>query len=493
MSNNMLKKRLTRDLKTKSWLSLENATMFVSALCIAALFMVGGADNATGDESTYTPPPTGNEVVPTSGASTSQSVNDLVSDALAFKAMLSSSQQATLEQAYTTNLARKWSNLPCGAGCRNGIQFGTLTSEQLAAAYKVIKSVLGSSANEGSDEFYQTTLSEAYLHANGGGNGYDTTLRWICFLNTPSTTGAWMLQFGGHHYAANIAFKDGHVIGATPFFMGLEPKTFTLNGTTYAPLDDEHDGLATMLASLTSSELASAKLTSTFNDCSMIPGESNGGNGNFPSTKVGVACSSLTTEQKALVISAIKHYTNDMDDATAASVMSVYQKEIDATYIAYTGSGISGTASSFLNASSNYVRIDGPSVWVEFSCQNGIVIKGQIHYHTVWRDHNHDYGLDLLGSAIDTTSVTSGVASNRSKNCFALNPNPTTSGIHATLIDEVKNASVSVIDMNGKTVYSDKNFTGQKIDIDLHTLAKGQYILVVKDKAHSFSAKFVRQ
>jgi hypothetical protein len=38
------------------------------------------------------------------------------------------------------------------------------------------------------------------------------------------------------------------------------------------------------------------------------------------------------------------------------------------------------------------VRIDGPGVWIEFVCQNGIVYQGQIHYHTVYRDHTRDYG-----------------------------------------------------------------------------------------------------
>ncbi|MGC4056592.1 MAG: DUF3500 domain-containing protein [Chitinophagaceae bacterium] len=103
----------------------------------------------------------------------------------------------------------------------------------------VIQAALGTGTNDGYDEFHKNYIAEAYLHAAGGGSGYDTTLRWISFLNTPSETGAWMLQFGGHHYAANISFNNGHVIGATPFFQGLEPKSFTWGSDTYAPLDDE--------------------------------------------------------------------------------------------------------------------------------------------------------------------------------------------------------------------------------------------------------------
>src|SRR5262245_55993158 len=39
------------------------------------------------------------------------SVSDVVAKALAFKALLTTTQQATLEQTYTTTLARRWSNL----------------------------------------------------------------------------------------------------------------------------------------------------------------------------------------------------------------------------------------------------------------------------------------------------------------------------------------------------------------------------------------------
>lgn len=334
-------------------------------------------------------------------------VSTVVANALAFKAMLTSTQQATLQLTYTSSLARKWSNLPCGTSCRNGLQMGTnLTTAQLTAAMLVIKSALSTSTNDGYDEYRQSNLAEAYLHVNGGGNGYDSTLRWICFLGTPSNSGSWMLQFGGHHFAENIAFNAGHVIGATPYFQGVEPKTFTYNSVAYTPLSDERDALASMLAGLTTAQLTTARNSSSFSDCTLIPGETNGGSGAFPATKVGIACSTLTSTQQNLVLTAIGHYVNDMDATTAAAVMAVYTSEINGTYLSYTGNGISGSASSFLNANSNYVRIDGPSVWIEFSCQNGIVIQGQIHYHTVWRDHSHDYGVDLTGSAIDGNGLT---------------------------------------------------------------------------------------
>ena len=218
-------------------------------------------------------------------------VSDVVSKALAFKALLTTTQQQTLELTYTAALARKWSNLPCGSSCRNGIGLGTLTAAQLAAALDVIRAVEGTAANEGFDEFQQIRLADTYLAQNGGGSGYGEGLFYLAFLNTPSNTGPWMMQFGGHHYAANIGFNQGHIISTTPHFYGLEPLSFTVSGTTYAPLTQEHDTLTAMLASLSAAQLTTAKLSQTFSDATMIPGETNGGNGTFPTTKVGLAVS----------------------------------------------------------------------------------------------------------------------------------------------------------------------------------------------------------
>lgn len=391
---------LERQAKPIPVFSLQNLLLVISAAAIAGIFVFGTYDSVNGG-SEMEPSTAALPFVPSKGKgqATEKSVSDIVQDAEAFYNLLTTSQQTTLLQTYTSTLARKWSNLPCGTGCRNGLQLGTnLTSEQFTAAMKVIEDALSAG---GYTEFHDMNMAEAYLHANGGGSGYDSTLRWISFLNTPSETGPWMLQFGGHHYAANIAFNEGHVIGATPFFMGLEPKTFTYNSVAYDPLGDEKTALAEMLASLSSTQLSAAYLSSSFSDIVMCPGETNGGTSTFPSIALGQAVSSLSTSQQELIMTAIGKYTSDIDAATEAYMNALYESELSSTYVSYHGSGTAGSASSFLVAQGDYVRISGPHVWVEFSCQGGVVIQNQIHYHTIWRDRVHDYGVDLSGDAID--------------------------------------------------------------------------------------------
>lgn len=297
----------------------------------------------------------------------------------AFLATLTTAQKTTVQLALTKANAIKWSNLPGGVSIRNGLEFSTLTATQLAAAKAVIAAAAGMTANEGNDEFLQINAADDVLGVTAG-SGYSAGKYIIAFLGTPSETGTWMLQFGGHHYAQNITYNAGAVASTTPAHMGVEPKTWTTNGTTYAPLNQEQTAMAAMLASLSTAQLATAKLSTTFSDVLLGPNK----DGQFPTTKQGLAVSTLTAAQKALVLAAIKPWAQDADDATGTALLAIYEKELDATYITFSGNAA-------LTTNADYARIDGPSVWVEFVCQTGVVYRNEIHYHTIYRDHTRDY------------------------------------------------------------------------------------------------------
>jgi len=297
----------------------------------------------------------------------------------AFKATLSATQLATVQLTLTKANAIKWSNLPGGVSIRNGLEFSTLSAAQLTAAKAVIAAASGTTANDGYDEFSQINAADDVLGTKAGA-GYSSGKYIIAFLGTPSATETWMLQFGGHHYAQNITYNAGAVASATPSHQGIEPKTWTAGTTTYAPMAVEHDAMAVMLASLTTAQLASAKLSTTFSDVSLGPKK----DGQFPTTKLGVAVSTLSDAQKLLVLAAIKPWTNDVDDATGTANLKLYENELAGTYISYSGNAA-------LTSNADYARIDGPSVWIEFVCQSGVVYQNEIHYHSVYRDHTRDY------------------------------------------------------------------------------------------------------
>ncbi|MEU6357802.1 DUF3500 domain-containing protein [Streptomyces sp. NPDC047072] len=355
----------------------------------------------------------------------------VVSAANAFLNTLDSDQQASTVLEFSQANATAWSNLPCAGTCRPGIDFGSLSDEQLAAAEHVLKVALGTGKDTGYDHVMQTILADDVLASaestssaapapsatvtdtatdaatatatatptdaptgappsggTGGGAGgfaYGSGYYYMAFLGTPSKTGTWQLHFGGHHLAVNITFKNGKVAGASPFFSGIEPTSWTADdGTTYEPMAEFRNGMLALTGSLTTEQLAAAKLSESFGDVLLGPGS----DGEFPATKEGLKVSELSPKQQKLVLAAIHPWVADVDDATAKQLMKTYAKELKDTYISYSG----GTG---LDTNGDYVRIDGPGVWVEFICQTGVVYRDKIHYHTVYRDHTRDYGSEF--------------------------------------------------------------------------------------------------
>ena len=354
----------------------------------------------------------------------------VVSAANAFLNTLTSDEQSATLLEFSQANATAWSNLPCGSSCRVGIEFSSLTSDQIAAAEAVLKEALGTGKDTGYEHVLQTLAADDVLASaqatstagaptdapsdsasadpsatstdtavptdaptgappsggtGGGGGGYGSSQYFLAFLGTPSATGTWQLHFGGHHLAVNITYKNGKVVGASPYFTGVEPSSWTTtDGTTVAPLNRFRDGMLKLTASLSTEQLAEAKLSESFSDVLLGPNK----DGDFPETKEGIKVSELSPKQKKLVLAAMRPWVADADDATAAKLMKTYAKELDQTYISYSG----GTG---LDTQGDYVRIDGPSVWIEFVCQDGVVFRNQVHYHTVYRDHTRDYGSEF--------------------------------------------------------------------------------------------------
>lgn len=401
----------------------------LALICAAAVVALTGCSSGT--SATTSPTTTTPEATATGTAtagSDSSAVESVVTAANAYLATLSDDQVAQTVLDLTNDNAAAWSNLPCGSSCRNGVEFSTLSDEQLSAANAVLQAALNTSEGVGLDQVMQILAADDVLNAAqasgtgsssgtggggtpsgdapsgapsggggdqsgapggggdaGGGGGYSSGTYFLAFLGQPSVDGTWMLQFGGHHLAVNITYADGAVEGASPFFIGVEPTSWTADdGTSYAPLDIMKDAVQAMITSLSSDQLQQAKLSESFTDVLLGPDA----DGDFPQTKGGIAVSELSDEQKALVLAAITPWASIVDNQTSEDLLATYESELDQTYISYSGT-------TELTTQGDYIRIDGPSVWIEFVCQDGVVFSNQIHYHTVYRDHTRDYGGEL--------------------------------------------------------------------------------------------------
>ncbi|QEE29600.1 DUF3500 domain-containing protein [Terriglobus albidus] len=306
-----------------------------------------------------------------------------------FYATLSSTQQSTMQLSYTEANAIIWSNLPTAQVSRNGVKIADLSSTQVTALKTLLAAVLSS---EGYTREENLRVADDYLASNGGGtSSYGAGRYFIAFLGTPSTTSAWQLQFGGHHYALNVTY-NGNYVSATPFFLGVEPPTFTSSGTTIQVMEKQRAAAYALGQTLTSN--SSAKLSGTFDDVVHGANGSTSHDDNYPqaypTSGRGVLYSSLSSTQQALVKSFIEAWVNDQNSDIASTLLSTYE---DSTALASTYVGYSGTGA--FTTQGDYIRVDGPRVWIEFVVQNGIVFSSSIHYHSIWRDKSADYGGDF--------------------------------------------------------------------------------------------------
>lgn len=321
----------------------------------------------------------------TTGSAWSMSSNltAIVQAAQAFQATLTTAQIAALQDAtYNKAHAQKWSNFPIqGYRDRVGLQTNSLSTTQFAAFYNLLKVATGTPTDEGNEEYLGIMAADDYLHDFSGetfGSGY----YFIAYIGVPSITGLWCLQIGGHHGTIILTFNGGKMTGGTPSFRGTEPyPTWTYNGKLYKPMVNETTAFASLMQNLSAAQLATAKRSAAQNDLIVGPQK----DGAFPATKTGIKGSALTAAQKELLLAAINLYVDDLDDTAAAAILARYKAELDDTYLSYYG----GTTMAALG---DYLLIDGPGVWIEWSIQSSPTLKTGVHVHSLWRDRVADYG-----------------------------------------------------------------------------------------------------
>ena len=209
-----------------------------------------------------------------------------------------------------------------------------------------------------------------------GGGQFGSANYMIAFLGKPSKTNPWILQLGGHHLAINIYYK-GTTGAATPYHVAAQPTVWKDDqGKTHDPLAPMRESLHGLLISLTPEQSKQAKLEARFNDVYVGPGK----DGKFPAKSEGVPVSELSDASKDFVKKAIAAWTGDTPQG--AEYRKLYEAELDKVKVSYSGT-------TNVSDRGDYVRIDGPRVWIEFATQ------GSDHIHTIWRDRLTDYGAEF--------------------------------------------------------------------------------------------------
>lgn len=315
-----------------------------------------------------------------------------------FLATLTDAQLESVGYGFSNSEAKTlWSNLP-GVE-RTGLTRGELSDESIAALGDLAATVL---SGDGYEDYVGLLAADDYLGAQGGGGGgpgggsgqYAASNYIVSFFGTPAVDSDWMMQLGGHHMAYNITFlgTEGY---PTPNHLGAEPKgSFTVDSESYDPLSPEGDAWVALFAALSSTELTESYISGQFADILLGPVEYGSGSLSavtFPtgSNRDGKLVSELSTAQQALVTEVISQWVEDYNPIISAPLMSDYTsaEAFADTYVAWGGS----SSTPDIEVSGTYFRLDGPRVWIEVACQNGVILSGT-HFHTIYRDEEYDYG-----------------------------------------------------------------------------------------------------
>jgi hypothetical protein len=305
---------------------------------------------------------------------------------------LTAAQKTTVQLTATLANAQQWSNLPTTFVRRNGVALIDMSADAQTAAVALVAVAAG---NKGTNFFGELRAADEYLVTNGGASAtdYGAGRYFVAFIGTPSTSSKWMLQIAGHHLAYNFSY-NARCTSATPLFDGVEPTSWT-DTTMHAPLEEQRASTTALLASVSSK--TESKLSGTFSDLLMGP-PAGQGDTKYPAslpyptgtTGRGVLVGTLTADQKMLVRAAIEAWVKNTVDPIATSLLAQYESDeaLNQTYVGYAGN-------ADLTTQGSYVRIDGPRAWIELTIQGGIVYKGKVHYHSIWRDKAADYGAEF--------------------------------------------------------------------------------------------------
>ena len=317
-----------------------------------------------------------------------------------FLATLSESQRREVVYAYNDAGQRaRWSNLPTGFLRRGGISLKEMSPAQKAAALDLLKTVLSPMGYEKvseirmADDDFKANGSNRGTRGGGGGpppvgpgrapfnrgDMFGSDLYYISFVGKPSTSAAWMLQFGGHHLALNITIvADKNIM--TPSLTGAQPATFKVDGKTVRPLGRESDKALALLQSLDTQQRSEALLKYQVADLVLGPGQDG-----RRITPEGLKASAMNDKQKVALVDLIAEWAGIVNDAAASARMAQIRADIKETWFAWSGSTTS-TPGTNITA---YYRIQGPHLVIEYASQRD---EPANHVHTIYRDPTDDYG-----------------------------------------------------------------------------------------------------
>jgi uncharacterized protein DUF3500 len=260
--------------------------------------------------------------------------------------------------------------------------------------------------------------------------GRDPGLYYLRVFGDPAGVAPWGWRFGGHHVSVSQLVVEGRVAASTPSFLGANPASAPLMGSSLRPLEGSEDLARELMRSL-SEPLAKQALLLSKAPADIIGGnrttlaegdrvlsavDLNRGPLSDPKQQAalesasdaldelaalddddhvvlaltaapkGVSAAELDAEQRELLRLLLSTYLDRVPMEISAMGRYADDLALEAVHFAWAGSTSPGER--------HYYRLQGPRLLIEWDNTQSSVN----HAHAAWRDPESDFGLDVLAA-----------------------------------------------------------------------------------------------
>ena len=314
-----------------------------------------------------------------------QSQSVMLNAAHAYLASLTPEQKARGTFPFASDERMNWHFVPPEAFTyspkeRKGVALREMNSAQKHLAEALLSAGL---SQQGVIKAHTIMSLDAILKEmeNGKGPERDPEKYYVSIFGEPAEHGTWGYRFEGHHISLNFTIKDGK-IASSPNFFGANPAEVKQGPRAgLRALAREEDLGRALVKSLDDKQRAIAivdkeapKDIITFDSRkAALNGQPNG-----------IPFSKLTAAQREKLTDLVTEYASNFPEQLAAIRMDQYRKNQANLFFAWSG-GVE-------KSNPHYYRVQTPVFLIEYDdTQNNAN-----HIHSVWRDFNGDFGLDLL-------------------------------------------------------------------------------------------------
>jgi hypothetical protein len=272
---------------------------------------------------------------------------------------------------------------------RKGLSFGEMQPHQKTLATALLAAGLSQQGLIKAETIRSLDQVLLLMEQGAGANRRDPDNYYVTIFGTPAATGTWGYRVEGHHLSQNYTIVNGKIADG-PSFFGSNPaevRTGPRKGLRVLAAEDDYG--YEMIDALDAGQKATAIVDKTALRDIITMASRKAALGGVPN---GLPASKMTAAQYDKLLSLVEVYAENMPPQIAQHRMEMARKQPkDATFFAWTGDVARGGP--------HYYRVQTPAFLIEMDCTQ----DNANHIHSVWRDYENDFGMDLLKAHYDAS------------------------------------------------------------------------------------------